>query len=468
MRVDSPYNTKSDKPENWYPSTAEYETLMNCEPDIIIVMLGTNDARSMTDPLAIDDFVSAYKALIADFETIESNPEIYLSSMIPATGEDILNQGTVNVLPGVIEEIANDLGLDFIPMHENVHDYFSVMLDYNDKVHPNKDSYPALAANFYNEVFGNTMEIPTLPKAQGNVVYVSDAGAFANDGTSPETAVDNLGLAIAMLRETGGTVVVSGELTVKETHLVECADNVTVTSVYGGVDYRETNGAKLLVGGSVTLASELTFENLSIETTASGKAINCKYNSFTVLDGVSCTGVGNMVINGGYNIAAGAIDAETVSCHEDCTISIASGSWLLVRGGNCRSSGGVQPVGTVDKGVTITVNISGGEFTYSGVNAMAAVGMNSCDGDVYFNISGGNFTGGVYGIHRTGSNTSGTAASFSVKIYMNITGGTFAKTVGLYHTADTPTVEGEAVITVKKDLESVVNFDGFTETNIVE
>ena len=40
------------------------------------------------------------------------------------------------------------------------------------------------------------MELPTLPKANGTVVYVSDAGAFANDGTSPETAVDNLGLAI--------------------------------------------------------------------------------------------------------------------------------------------------------------------------------------------------------------------------------------------------------------------------------
>ncbi len=466
MRVDSPYNTKSSIPERWYPNTAEYTKLMNCEPDIIIVMLGTNDARSMSAPAAIDDFVSAYKDLIADFKTIESNPKIYLSSMLPITTGEIVNQGSVNILPGVIEGIAEELGLDFIPTHETLHDYFSVMLDYSDKIHPNDDTYPALAVNFYNEVFGNDMELPTLPKAQGDVVYVSDAGTFANDGTSPENAVDNLGLAVAMLRETGGTVVVSGELTVGETFLVECADNVTVTSVYGGVDYRATNGAKLLLSGGITLASELTFENLSLEASGSGKAIKCNYNSFTVAEGVACTG--DITINGGYSIAASALDAETVSCHKDCTISVASGTWYLVRGGNCRSSGGVMPVGTVDEGVTLTVNISGGTFTYSGVNTNAAVGMNGCDGDVYFNISGGTFKGGIYGIHRTGSNTTGIPARFNGNIYMNITGGTFEKGVGLYHTADTPKVQGEAVITVKKNLESSVTLDGFTITNIVE
>ncbi len=465
MSVDSPYNAKSDTPENWYPNTEEYTKLMNCDPDIIIVMLGTNDARSMTDPLAIDDFVSAYKALIGEFQALESNPKIYLSSMIPATSADILYQGTVNILPAVIEGIANDLELPFIPTHETLHDYYSVMLDYNDRVHPNKDSYPALAVNFYNEVFGNDMELPALPKAQGKVVYVSDTGARTNDGSSPENAVDNLGLAIAMLRETGGTVVVCGELTVKETHLIKCADNVTVTSVYGGVDYRETNGAKLLISGSITLSSELTIEHITLEASGSGKNVKCNYNSFTVGEGVVCTG--EISINGGYSIGAGALKPEDVSCHENCTISVASGTWLILRGGNLRANG-TQPIGTIDRGVTLTVNVSGGTFTYSGVNAIAAVGMNGCEGDVYFNISGGTFTGPVYGIHRTGSNATDTPVSFGGNIYMNITGGTFANAVGLYHTDNTPAVEGKAVITVTKDLEASVNFDGFTETNIVE
>ncbi len=473
MDLDSVYNVKKSSPNLWYPNTVEYTKLKNSDADIIIVMLGTNDARSMTTPAAIDDFESAYKALIADFATMETKPEIYLSSMIPATNADITNQGTVYILPEVIKGIAEELKLPFVPTHENLHDYYYVMLDYNDRVHPNDATYPALAANFYNEVFNHTCEYSiwkdavVLPWAKENVVYVSNFGKNTNDGATPETSVNNLGLAIGMLRENGGTVVVCGPITVGETHLVECNGNVTVTSLYGGVDYRETNGAQLLVGGGITLASPITFEELAINTTASGKSINCNYNNFTVAKGVTCTGVGDLAINGGYRIGAGALTPEQVSCHEDCTISIASGTWSILRGGNMRTSE-TNPIGTIDKDVTHTVSISGGKFTYDGVNATSVVGMNGCDGNAVLNISGGSFAGGVYGIHRTGSNTTGTFAEFNGDIIVNITGGTFAKGVALYHTADTPKVKGSAIATVKNDLKSVMNLSDFDKANYID
>ncbi len=458
MNLDCAYNVKKSSPNLWYPNTSEYSKLKNSEADIIIVMLGTNDARSMTNPDAIDEFVSSYKALIADFQTMESKPEIYLSSMIPATNADITNQGTVYILPDVIKGIADELGLPFLPTHINLHDYYSVMLDYNDRVHPNDASYPALAENFFKEVFDGNVDVTALPFAKDNVVFVSGFGKRTNDGATPETAVDNLGLAIAMLREEGGTVVVTGALEVKETHLVKCNGNVTVTSVYGGVDFRETNTAQLLVAGGITLASPLTFENLNIKTTVAGKSINCNYNNFTVGEGVVCTGVGDIAINGGYRIAAGALTPEQVSAHKDCTISIASGTWSVLRGGNMRTAAGT-PVGTIDKGVKHAVNISGGKFTYDGVNANTAVGMNGCDGDVYFNISGGEFVGGVYGIHRTGSNTTGNPATFNGNLYMQITGGTFHKDIALYHTADTPKINGESSLWVQSSLHDKVRND---------
>ena len=458
MDLNCSYNVKKSSPNLWYPNTAEYKKLKESEADIVIVMLGTNDARSMTAPAAIDEFVASYKALIADFRTMETKPEIYLSSMIPATNADITNQGTVYILPEVIKGIAEELGLPFIPTHENLHDYYYVMLDYNDRVHPNDVSYPALAENFCKEVFDRNIDITALPYAKGNVVYVSNFGKMTNDGATPDTAVNNLGLAIAMLREKGGTVVVSSALDVKETHLVECGGNVTVTSVYGGVDYREMNSAQLLVAGGITLASPITFENLSIKTTASGKSINCNYNNFTVLSGVTCTGVGDIAINGGYRVEAGALTPKQVSAHNDCTISVASGTWAILRGGNMRTAAGV-PIGTIDSGVKHTVNISGGIFTYDGVNANTAVGMNGCDGDAYFNISGGEFVGGVYGIHRTGSNTTGNAATFNGNLYMNITGGKFGKEIGVYHTADTPKIKGEESLSVDSNVDAIVKYN---------
>jgi len=169
------------------------------------------------------------------------------------------------------------------------------------------------------------------------------------------------------------------------------------------------------------------------------------------LDGVTCTGAGDIAINGGYRVAAGALTPAQVSAHKDCTISIVSGTWSILRGGNMRTAAGT-PVGTIDKGVKHTVNISGGVFTYDGVNANTAVGMNGCDGDVYFNVSGGEFVGGVYGIHRTGSNTTGTPATFGGNLYMNVKGGTFHKEIALYHTADTPKINGESSLLVDSGL----------------
>ena len=39
--------------------------------DIVIVMLGTNDARSMTDKAAENDFVVSYKSILTDIANME-------------------------------------------------------------------------------------------------------------------------------------------------------------------------------------------------------------------------------------------------------------------------------------------------------------------------------------------------------------------------------------------------------------
>ena len=473
MDLDSQYNVKKTSPNLWYPNTAEYTKYKESNAEIVIVMLGTNDARSMTDKAAEEDFVSSYKALITDLKSLDTVKEMYLSSMIPAPNGDITYQGTVYTLPRLIKGVADEFGLPFVPTHENVHDYYNVMLTYNDSVHPTDESYPALAHNFYHEVFNNNRDYDICkdtyitPYADGNVVYVSNFGKHPNDGKTPETAVDSLGLAVSMLRENGGTVVVCGPLTTKITYLVECAENVTLTSVYGGVDYREANSASIILNGNITLASDLTFENITINTPSAGKSINCDYNNFTVGDGVVCTGTKDIAINVGYRIGSGALTAEDVSCHEDCTISVHSGTWSILRGGNMRTAS-ATPIGTIDKGVKLTINISGGEFTYDGVNATSAIGMNGCDGDVEMNVTGGSFKGGVYGIHRTGSNTGNTVAQFNGNITMNITGGTFAKEIALYHTADTPKVNGEAVLTLSSNLKSVTDYNDFTKIDFVD
>lgn len=440
MDPDSEFNVKKDTPELWYPNTAVYNTLMCSNPDVVIVMLGTNDARSMTDVAAKADFKAAYTNLVTDIVNLESKPEVYLSTMITAVNSFQTNQGTEVVLPKLIREVAEEMELPVIETGVALNDYYRVDLYFNDMVHPTDVSYPALATNFYNEVFGHSKENIAFQKAEGEVVFVSDRGRRDNDGKTPQTSVNSLGLAVHMLRETGGTVVVCAPLTVKATFLTECAAPVTVTSVYDGVDYRDTKRAGMTIKAGIVLWSDLTFENVDFKVEVNGQAITAQYNNLTIGEGVNCTGSYDLAINGGYRIACDALDPEDVSCYEDFTLSVASGRWALVRGGNMRGSA-KSPIGTIkhpqeNTVYMITVKISGGEFTNTGVNATSAVGMNDCEGYVTFEISGGTFAGNVYGIHRIGSTNGQESPGYDCIFNMRITGGTFTNKVGLFQDAD--------------------------------
>lgn len=471
MNLESQYNVKAEeRPDLWYPATPKYETLMTSSPDIVIVMLGTNDARSMSEAAAEEVFIADYKKLIADIAALESDPEIYLSSMIPAVNSDMTHQGTFYTLPVAIKNIANELGLPYVDTSASLWKYYYAMLPYGDSVHPTDETYPALAVNFYNQVFGYNKELPAIEASKDNVVYLSSKGNYANGGTSLSDAVDTLGVAVAKLANSGGIIVVCDEVDVKRTHFVECGGEVTITSVYGGVDYRKT-GAKLNISGIITLLSDVKLENVNIHATASSQCFNVGYNNFTVGDGVVCTqdeGVTPLSINAGYRLASGVISAETVSCHEDCTITVKSGTWDFVRGGNNRTDP-LCPVGTVDKGAKLSIYISGGTFTHVGtLDVNTATGKNNVDGEVYMEISGGDFAGDVAAVCNVGTNKTSTPAAINGDITLKILGGTFGGRVALYHSDSAPRVSGNANLVVARTHDNVVDKNGYTSVEVID
>ncbi len=143
------------------------------------------------------------------------------------------------------------------------------------------------------------------PFADLPVIYVASQAKGTGDGSSPENAMGNAGdyestladadtrnkaylkhalrLAFDLLKPTGGTVVVCEKLT------VNCADAFRdtpaefyvqasrvdlpfkLTSVYDGVDYRATNGAKLILDQdachslNLIFRSRFTMENLTVD-----------------------------------------------------------------------------------------------------------------------------------------------------------------------------------------------------------
>ena len=472
MSPESAYNVKASKPALWYPATAQYATAMRTDADIVIVMLGTNDGRSMSGKGAENDFVAAYKTLVSDLQKLPSEPEIYLATMIPAVNDSTSHQSTTIILPEIVRSIATELKLPLIDNAATLADYYTALLPYNDKVHPNDATYAALAINFYREVFDGKTALPTLTPSAGKVVFVSESGAMTNGGTSPADAVKTLAHAISLLPE-GGTVVVSGVTEEGITVTPKTNGKVTVTSIYDGVNYAETAGAKLVLAGTFMIGGDLEFRDLHIAYNSNGNGFYCGYNNVTFGDGLTCTRTAkakvDYTVNAGYAIGLAGLTAADVSAHKDCTITVRSGTYALFRGGNIRQKA-EYPVGSVDAGVKLHYVISGGEFTYKGSSVNTGTGMNGCGGDLVFEINGGKFASDVYAVCRIGTNSTADAAKLDGSVTMTITGGEFAGNVGLYQSADAPrAAQGKTVLRLGGDAKSMQgSITGFDRTEIVD
>ena len=109
----------------------------------------------------------------------------------------------------------------------------------------------------------------------GKAIYLRDGGS--SDGSSFEQPIGDFKDAVRLLKNSGGTIVVCGEYTYSELILLSQISGtangrkvITVTSVYNGIDYGQTNGAKLVAGNqngsaNMILAGDFVFENIKNE-----------------------------------------------------------------------------------------------------------------------------------------------------------------------------------------------------------
>ncbi len=119
-------------------------------PDVVIIMLGTNDARTNIY-LDIDSFVGDYKELISEFQNLTSKPAIWLVKP-PPIFENNLSLSNDNLVEGVIpriDEVASELGLRTIDVYSalaNHPEYFA------DGVHPTDRGAKAIATAVHKAI----------------------------------------------------------------------------------------------------------------------------------------------------------------------------------------------------------------------------------------------------------------------------------------------------------------------------
>ncbi|MCW4011054.1 MAG: GDSL-type esterase/lipase family protein [Candidatus Bathyarchaeota archaeon] len=138
----------SDKP---YLNSLAFQRALAFEPEIVIIMLGTNDANPKYFG-NISRFVDDYKTIISRFEKF--NPEIWILKP-PPIFNDNFGPYSENLVQGImprIDQVAQELNLptiDIYPLLIDHPDYFW------DGVHPDWQGAKIIADAVYQAVFAH-------------------------------------------------------------------------------------------------------------------------------------------------------------------------------------------------------------------------------------------------------------------------------------------------------------------------
>lgn len=137
-----------------YMDQPEFQEALDFQPNIVIIMLGSNDALPCLHRLNAS-FVADYIELVHAFQGLPSKPKIWIVKPSP-----IFDNGTglsteffdTNVIPS-IEQVAKETNLPTIDVYSalaNQPDYFV------DGVHPNSEGSKAIADVIYKSLLSSS------------------------------------------------------------------------------------------------------------------------------------------------------------------------------------------------------------------------------------------------------------------------------------------------------------------------
>ncbi len=123
---------------------------LDFEPDIIVIMLGTNDANPEIAPNETD-FETDYSQLVSAFQQLEGRQLIWIVKSPPIFTHNSSYNNTIlttTLLPE-IDNLADQMNLPTVDMYNtllNHSEYFA------DGVHPTREGAAIIAANLYDTI----------------------------------------------------------------------------------------------------------------------------------------------------------------------------------------------------------------------------------------------------------------------------------------------------------------------------
>jgi len=133
-----------------YMNQSEFQSAKDFKPNIVVIMLGTNDGLWMLQSFN-ESFEQDYATLIDSFQQLDSNPQILIAKPPPifTNSSDLSSTYHSNTIIPKTEDLANKLNLPII----NVYETFGDHADYfDDGVHPNSQGAELIASKVYGAI----------------------------------------------------------------------------------------------------------------------------------------------------------------------------------------------------------------------------------------------------------------------------------------------------------------------------
>ncbi len=133
-----------------YMNQPQFENAEAFEPDIVVIMLGTNDDLKALEQYN-ESFEDDYATLISSFQQLPSNPQILIANSPPIfSNSSDLNPSYLadNIIPQT-KDLANKMSLPLIDVYGsfgNHPDYFV------DGVHPNSQGATLIASDVFDAI----------------------------------------------------------------------------------------------------------------------------------------------------------------------------------------------------------------------------------------------------------------------------------------------------------------------------
>lgn len=139
-----------------YINSGEYADSLKSKPDIVVIMLGTNDTKDIN--WDADEYKKGLSDIVVSYLDLKTKPKVYLVRSpycFSVEGQELAEYGiqpavVADELGKIAQEVAQEYSLEYVDMYqvtEGQNDLYT-----SDGIHFNKDGYELISDTIYDAI----------------------------------------------------------------------------------------------------------------------------------------------------------------------------------------------------------------------------------------------------------------------------------------------------------------------------